>query len=127
MANTTLFAFANTIGQLAGLVSIENQVDQKSIDIARSQTSDKSDLATAMILVARGYANGIFESKADCRCFATLAGRLLYNHCRSGGPTMDEVDTECQVHLHHLLVPAVIRRRAHKWVNNMLFNPLLIS
>ena len=127
MDNATLFAFANTVGQRAGLASIETQVDQKSIDTARSLTSDKSDLATAMVLVARGYANGIFESKADCRCFAILAGRLLYNHRQGDEPTIDDVDFECQVYMHHLMVPTVIRQRALKWVNNMLFNPLVVS
>ena len=127
MNNATLFAFANTVGQRAGLASIETQADQKSIDTARSLTSDKSDLATAMVLVARGYANGIFESKADCRCFAILAGRLLYNHRQGDKPTIDDVDFECQVHMYHLMVPTVIRQRAHMWVNNMLFTPLMVG
>ena len=127
MDNATLFAFANTVGRRAGLASIETQVDQKSIDTARSLTFDKSDLATAMVLVARGYANGIFESKADCRCFAILAGRLLYNHRQGDKPTIDDVDFECQVHMYHLMVPTVIRQRAHMWVNNMLFTPLMVG
>ena len=127
MNNATLFAFANTVGQRTGLASIETQADQKSIDTARSLTSDKSDLATAMVLVARGYANGIFESKADCRCFAILAGRLLYNHRQGDKPTIDDVDFECQVHMYHLMVPTVIRQRAHMWVNNMLFTPLMVG
>lgn len=127
MDNSTLFAFAATIGQRAGLASIETQVDEKTIAIARSLTSDKSDLATAMILVARGCANTIFDNKADCRCFATLAGRILYNHRQGDKPTIDDVDFECQVHMYHLMVPTVIRQQALKWVNNMLFNPLVIS
>ena len=127
MNNATLFAFANTVGQRAGLASIETQVDQKSIDTARSLTSDKSDLATAMVLVARGYANGIFESKADCRCFAILAGRLLYNHRHGNKPTIDDVNFECQDHMYHLMVPTVIRQWALKWVNNMLFTPLMVG
>ena len=127
MDNATLFAFANTVGQRAGLASIETQADQKSIDTARSLTSDKSDLATAMVLVARGYANGIFESKADCRCFAILAGRLLYNHRQGDKPTVDDVNFECEVHMYHLLVPTVIRQWALKWVNNMLFSPLEVN
>lgn len=127
MDNATLFAFANTVGQRAGLASIETQADQKSIDTARSLTSDKSDLATAMVLVARGYANGIFESKADCRCFAILAGRLLYNHRRGNKPTIDDVHFECQTHMYHLMVPTIIQQRAHMWVNNMLFTPLMVG
>ena len=127
MDNATLFAFANTVGQRAGLASIETQADQKSIDTARSLTSDKSDLATAMVLVARGYANGIFDSKADCRCFAILAGRLLYNHRQGDKPTVDDVNFECEVHMYHLLVPTVIRQWALKWVNNMLFSPLEVN
>ena len=127
MDNTTLFAYANTIGQRAGLVSIENQVDQKSIDIARSQTIDLSDLATAMVLVARGYSNTLFTSKADCRCFATLAGRLLYKHRHGDKPTTEDVDDECQTHLYHLMVPGDIRKKAYKWVNNMLFSPLEVN
>jgi len=127
MDNATVFAFANTIGQRAGLASIETQADQKSIDTARSLTSDKSDLATAMVLVARGYANGIFESKADCRCFAILAGRLLYNHRHGNKPTIDDVNFECQDHMYHLMVPTVIRQWALKWVNNMLFTPLMVG
>lgn len=127
MDNATLFAFANIIGQRAGLASIETQADQKSIDIARSQTSDLSDLATAMVLVARGYSNTLFTNKADCRCFATLAGRLLYKHRHGDKPTIDDVDYECQAHLYHLIVPTDIRQKAHKWVNNMLFNPLVVS
>ena len=127
MDNATLFAFANTVGQRAGLASIETQADQKSIDTARSLTSDKSDLATAMVLVARGYANGIFESKADCRCFAILAGRLLYNHRHGNKPTIDDVHFECQTHMYHLMVPTIIQQRAHIWVNNMLFTPLMVG
>ena len=127
MDNATLFAFANTVGQRAGLASIETQADQKSIDTARSLTSDLSDLATAMVLVARGYANGIFESKADCRCFAILAGRLLYNHRRGNKPTIDDVHFECQTHMYHLMVPTIIQQRAHMWVNNMLFTPLMVG
>ena len=127
MDNATLFAFANTVGQRAGLASIETQADQKSIDTARSLTSDKSDLATAMVLVARGYANGIFESKADCSCFAILAGRLLYNHRRGNKPTIDDVHFECQTHMCHLMVPTIIQQRAHMWVNNMLFTPLMVG
>ena len=126
MDNATLFAFANTVGQRAGLASI-TQVDQKSIDTARSLTSDKSDLATAMVLVARGCANGIFESKADCRCFAILAGRLLYNHRHGNKPTIDDVHFECQTHMYHLMVPTIIQQRAHMWVNNMLFTPLMVG
>ena len=127
MDNATLFAFANTVGQRAGMASIETQADQKSIDTARSLTSDKSDLATAMVLVARGYANGIFESKADCRCFAILAGRLLYNHRHGNKPTIDDVHFECQTHMYHLMVPTIIQQRAHMWVNNMLFTPLMVG
>ena len=127
MDNATLFAFANTIGQRAGLCPIENQVDQKSIDIARCQSSDKSDLATAMILIARGYSNTLFENKADCRCFATLAGRLLYNHRHGNKPTIDDVYDECQVHMYHLMVPTVIQQHALKWVNSMLFSPLEVN
>ena len=127
MDNATLFAFANTVGQRAGLASIETQADQKSIDTARSLTSDLSDLATAMVLVARGYANGIFESKADCRCFAILAGRLLYNHRHGNKPTIDDVHFECQTHMYHLMVPTIIQQRAHMWVNNMLFTPLMVG
>lgn len=127
MDNTTLFAFANTIGQRAGLCPIENQVDQKSIEIARCQSSDKSDLATAMILVARGYSNNLFTSKADCRCFATLAGRLLYKHRFGGKVTNEDVDDECQTHMYHLVVPTFIRQRALKWVNNMVIRPLEVN
>ncbi len=127
MDNATLFAFANTVGQRAGLASIETQADQKSIDTARSLTSDKSDLATAMVLVARGYANGIFESKADCRCFAILAGRLLYNHRHGNKPTIDDVHFACQTHMYHLMVPTIIQQHAHMWVNNMLFTPLMVG
>lgn len=127
MDNTTLFAFANTIGQRAGLCPIENQVDQKSIEIARCQSSDKSDLATAMILVARGYSNTLFENKADCRCFATLAGRLLYKHRHGDKPSAEDVDDECQSHLYHLLVPTFIRERALRWVNSMLLSPLEVN
>ena len=127
MDNSTLFVFAATIGRRAGLASIETQVDEKTIVIARSLTSDESDLATAMILVARGYANGIFESKADCRCFAVLAGRLLYNHHRGDKPTIDDVHFECQTHMYHLMVPTVIQQRAHRWVSSMLFNPLVVG
>ena len=127
MDNATLFAYVNTIGQRAGLATAETHIEQKSIDIARSQTTDLSDMATAAVLVARGYSNVLFENKADCRCFATLAGRLLYKHRHGDKPTTEDVDDECQTHLYHLLVPTFIRERALRWVNNMLFSPLEVN
>ena len=127
MDNATLFAYVNTVGQRCALAKVETQVDEKSIAIARSLTSDSSDLATALILVARGYSNTLFTNKADCRCFATLAGRLLYKHRHGDKPTTEDVDDECQTHLYHLIVPGDIRKKAYKWVNNMLFSPLEVN
>lgn len=127
MDNSTLFAYIGVISQRAGLASNEAKPDMKSIDIARSLTSDKSDMATAAILVARGYSNTLFENKADCRCFATLAGRLLYKHRHGDKPSIEDVDDECQTHMYHLMVPGDIRKKAYKWVNSMLFSPLEVN
>ena len=122
--HANVFGFSNAIAARGGIDIDYLDIDKKSVDICRSQTDDKSDLATACVLVARAAAKTKNLDVPDQRVFATLAGRLLYEYRNGTLQTRFTVDQHCEQELHYLKVSESVRAAAYKWLSSMLFMPM---